>query len=112
MTNGRGTIGLAARNNLFGRTSAIMSSVDSLRTMLTTGNGNVGRFRRDSTLAPTVNGLLAQVDSLRAMASNPAGNIGRARGDSTLIREIARARRELDALMKDIKKHPLRYIAF
>lgn len=112
MTSGRGTIGLATRNGLFARASAIMSSVDSLRAMLTTGDGNVGRFRRDSTLIPQIKGLLAQVDSLRAVASNPVGSIGRARSDSTLATELARVRRELDALMKDIKKHPLRYIAF
>ena len=112
MTAGRGTVGLAMRNDLMGRTSAIMSSIDSLRALLATGDGNVGRFRRDSTLGPNVKGLLAQVDSLRALASNPVGNIGRARADSTLARELARARRELDALMKDIKKHPLRYISF
>jgi phospholipid/cholesterol/gamma-HCH transport system substrate-binding protein len=112
MESGDGTVGLAMRNGLFGKTSAVMSSLDSLRTMLATGNGNVGRFRRDSTLIPTVKGLMSQVDSLRAMASDPAGTIGRARGDSTLSSELARARRELDALIKDIKKHPLRYIAF
>ncbi|MBA3656278.1 MAG: hypothetical protein H0W69_02870 [Gemmatimonadaceae bacterium] len=112
MTSGSGTIGLATRNGLFTKASAIMSSVDSLRTMLASGNGNVGRFRRDSTLGPQVKGLMAQVDSLRALASNPVGNVGRARSDSTLARELSRARRELDALMKDIKKHPLRYIAF
>lgn len=112
MTNGRGTVGLAMRNGLFAKASGVMSSLDSLRTMLATGNGNVGRFRRDSTLVPAVKGLLAQVDSLRALASNPVGNIGRARSDSTLATELARARRELDALIKDIKKHPLRYIAF
>lgn len=112
MSGDRGSVGLAMRNDLFGKASAVMSSIDSLRTMLTTGDGNVGRFRRDSTLIPAVKGLLAQVDSLRDLASNPVGNIGRARADSTLTKELARARRELDALMKDIKKHPLRYIAF
>lgn len=112
LTTGTGTAGLAMKNGLFGKASAIMSSVDSLRTMLATGSGNVGRFRRDSTLGPTVQALMARVDSLRTVAENPVGNVGRARSDSTLSRELARARRELDALMKDIKKHPLRYIAF
>lgn len=111
MTSGNGTIGLAMKGDLFSRASGVMSSVDSLRTMLAT-EGNVGRFRRDSTLAPTVREMLSRVDSLRALASNPVGNIGRARGDSTLSTELARVRRELDALIKDIKKHPLRYIAF
>ncbi|MBA2686531.1 MAG: MCE family protein [Gemmatimonadaceae bacterium] len=109
---GRGTVGLAIRNGLFAKASAVMSSVDSLRNMLAAGDGNVGRFRRDSTLGPQVKGLMAQVDSLRALASNPVGNIGRARSDSTLTKELARTKRELDALVRDIKKHPLRYIAF
>ena len=110
MERGNGTVGLAMQNGLFGKATAVMSSADSLRTMLATG-GNIGRFRRDSTLVPTVQSMLSRVDSLRALAANPVGNIGRARGDSTLSTELARLRRELDALVKDIKKHPLRYIA-
>lgn len=111
-TKGNGSIGLAMRGNLGGRISQAMAGADSIMTLASSGRGSVGRFRRDSTLVPTIKGMMAQLDSLRALASNPVGTIGRAHGDSTLIREMARSRASLDSLMKDIKSHPLRYIAF
>lgn len=112
MASGSGTVGLAMKNGLMARASGVMASVDSVRSLLTTGEGTFGRFRRDSTLAPTIKGIIAELDSLRSLATDPAGSLGRARGDSTLVTEVARARAELQALVKDIKRHPLRYIAF
>jgi len=93
----------------FGR---ILSVKDSITALLTTGSGNVGRFRKDSTLFPIVAGIRADVDSLRAMLSSSGGTMARARGDSSLTIELARIRVELSALMADIKSHPLRYLSY
>jgi phospholipid/cholesterol/gamma-HCH transport system substrate-binding protein len=111
-TNGNGTIGLAMRGNLGARISQAMAGADSIMALASSDRGNIGRFRRDSTLVPKIKGMMAELDSLRALASNPVGTIGRAHNDSTLIREMAKSHSALDALIKDIKSHPLRYIAF
>lgn len=111
-TRGDGTIGLAMRGDLMGRASRVMSATDSLRSFMDSGRGNVGRFRRDSTLMKTVGGIMAEVDSLRALMSDPVGTMGKARGDSTLVRELDRSKLLLDSLFRDIKRRPLRYIAF
>lgn len=111
-TNGRGTIGLVMRGNLGARVSRAMSGVDSILAFTSSNRGNVGRFRHDSTLVPTIKGMMAELDSLRALASNPAGTIGRAHSDSTLLRLMDSSRASLDSLMRDVKSHPLRYIAF
>ncbi|MDQ6718939.1 MAG: hypothetical protein M3Z17_11425 [Gemmatimonadota bacterium] len=111
-TNGRGTIGLAMRGNLGARASRVMAGADSIMALASSNRGNIGRFRKDSTLVPKIKGMMAELDSLRAMASNPAGTMGRARGDSTLTKLMDQSRASLDSLMKDIKSHPLRYIAF
>lgn len=104
-SNGSGTIGLMSRGDFGARVSRAMAAVDSIR-------GNIGRFRRDSTLVPKIQGIIAELDSLRELASNPVGTIGRAHTDSTLLRAMDKSRASLDSLVKDIKSHPLRYISF
>jgi phospholipid/cholesterol/gamma-HCH transport system substrate-binding protein len=111
-SKGNGTIGLAMRGNLGERVSSAMAGVDSIKSLASSDRGNIGRFRRDSTLVPTITAMMARIDSLRLLASNPVGTIGRAHNDSTLIRAMDKSRAALDSLMKDIKSHPLRYIAF
>jgi hypothetical protein len=112
LSNGKGTLGLLSSTNFSGRASAVMAGVDSIKALASSDRGNIGRFRRDSTLVPTIKGMMAQLDSLRALASNPVGTIGRTHSDSTLIRGMEKSRAALDSLMKDIKSHPLRYISF
>ncbi len=111
-TKGNGSVGRIMRGDFGARVSHVMAGVDSIMSLASSNRGNIGRFRKDSTLVPTIKGMMAQVDSLRGMASNPVGTIGKAHSDSTLIKLIDQSRASLDSLMKDIKSHPLRYIAF
>jgi phospholipid/cholesterol/gamma-HCH transport system substrate-binding protein len=112
VSNGSGTIGLMSRGNFGARVSSAMAGVDSIRALASSNRGNIGRFRRDSTLVPKIQGIIAELDSLRRLATNPVGTIGRAHTDSTLLRAMDKSRASLDSLMKDIKSHPLRYISF
>jgi phospholipid/cholesterol/gamma-HCH transport system substrate-binding protein len=111
-TKGNGSVGRIMRGNFGARVSHAMAGVDSIMSLASSDRGNIGRFRRDSTLVPTIEGMMSQIDSLKAMASNPMGTIGKAHSDSTLIKLMDQSRASLDSLMKDIKSHPLRYIAF
>lgn len=111
-TRGTGTLGLANRNNLKARASHVMAAADSIRTLVASNKGSLGRFRRDSTLGTTAKGVLAELDTLRAFASNPVGSIAAADPDSSLTRELNRQHVLLAALIQDIKSHPLRYINF
>lgn len=111
-TSGSGTLGLANRNHLKARASHVMAAADSIRTLVSSNKGSLGRFRRDSTLATKAKGVLASLDTLRAFASNPVGRISGGDPDSTLTRELDRQHLLLAALIKDIKSHPLRYINF
>jgi hypothetical protein len=108
-TRGDGTFANMMHGELGAHISTIRARKDSITRMLSSGDGNVGRFRRDSTLMRDVAHLQGELDSLRAMTSSGAG-IGRMKADSTLTKEMARIRVELAALMADIKKHPLRYL--
>jgi hypothetical protein len=108
-SRGNGTLGSLMHGELGAHLSRIRSAKDSIALLISSGNGNVGRFRRDSTLTKDVAHLQSQVDSLRAMTSSGTG-IGRMKTDSALTKEMARVRVELAALMADLKKHPLRYL--
>ncbi|HEX2721681.1 MAG TPA: MlaD family protein [Gemmatimonadaceae bacterium] len=110
-TTGNGSVALALNGELGARFSRIMAAKDSVAFLVSSGNGSIGRFRKDSTLFRQVAHIRSEVDSLKAMSSATTG-VARFRTDSTLTIEIARARAQLSAIMADIKKHPGRYISF
>ena len=111
-SRGEGTIGLATRTHLMDRASRAMAATDSIRTLMSSNKGSLGRFRRDTTLATKAKGVLAQLDTLQLLASNPMGSIMAADPDSSLTKELSRTRALLASLIRDIKKHPSRYISF
>ena len=110
----RGTFGrvMNERDDLIGRASQIMSRVDSIRALATSDAHSLGRFRRDSTLVAEIRNARVELAELRQIASSPNGTIGRFRTDSIIIRNIHRDLAEVDSLIADVKKHPLRYVAF
>ncbi len=110
VNTGDGSAGLISRGDLGARFHALTASKDSLTMMMTEGNGNLGRFHRDSTLGPTIARLRSQVDSLRGMMNNQTGGIGKLKSDSVLAQELTKVRAQLDSLMKDVKKHPRKYL--
>jgi MlaD protein len=111
-TVGNGTIGLAYRGALGARIGRVIAAKDSIALLMSSGNGNIGRFRRDSTLFRKVASVRAGFDSLGGLMSTPGSGVTRLSSDTTLQSEIARARAQLDSLMREIKKHPFRYISF
>jgi hypothetical protein len=111
-SQGRGTIGLATRTDLMARASRAMAAADSIKTLMSSNRGSFGRFRRDTTLPTKAKGVLAQLDTLSALAAGPLGAIGAAHPDSSLTRELSRSRLLVAELIRDIKKHPFRYINF
>ena len=98
--------------DLMGRASMIMARVDSIRALVGSDQHSLGRFRRDSTLVIEIRNARVELAEVRRLASSPNGTIGRFRMDSIIIRNIHRDLAEVDSLIADVKKHPLRYIAF
>ena len=106
MSGSGGTIGRLMNGNLMERASGVMAAVDSLKMLASSGEGSIGRFRRDTTLMSTAMGISAELDSLRARSKGFGGP------DSSLTLELARRRVLMDSLIKDIKSNPFRYINF
>lgn len=111
-TGGRGTIARSASASFRARASHAMAAADSIRTLMASNKGSLGRFRRDTTLVTTANHVLAEVDTLRALLSNPVGAIAAAHPDSALTHQLEQTHILLAALIKDAKSNPLRYIRF
>lgn len=109
-TTGNGSAGLLVRGDLGLRFRRVLSAKDSLTYMLSSGNGSVGRFRRDSTLGPTVARMKSEVDSLRNMMSGSTSSLAKMRTDTALAAQLKIVRAQLDSLMTDIKKHPRKYL--
>jgi hypothetical protein len=110
-TNGNGTLGLVARSDLMARASSAMAGADSIRALLTSNKGSLGRFQRDTTLVTKAQGVMAEVDTLRSLLANPMGSLEAAHSDSTLALQLGRTHSLLDSLIKDVKKHPFRYLS-
>jgi phospholipid/cholesterol/gamma-HCH transport system substrate-binding protein len=110
-TTGSGTVALARRNDVVAHMRRVMAQKDSIRLLVSSGAGNIGRFRRDSTLMREVAKVRGEVDSLRLLFSR-TGAVSRLRSDTALKREMGQARVQLDSLMADLKKHPLKYLSF
>ena len=106
---GEGSLARLVHGDLGQRIARIRASKDSISELISTGRGNLGRFRKDSTLIKQISHLRSEVDSLRALSSR-GGSLGKMKSDSTLSVEMRKLREELAALMADIKKRPLRYI--
>jgi ABC-type transporter Mla subunit MlaD len=111
-TRGNGTITRAMRGDLQVRASRAMAAADSIKTLVASNKGNIGRFKRDTTLVTNANHILAEVDTLRSLLSNPVGTIAAAHPDSALTRQLDRTHVLLASLIRDVKSNPMRYIRF
>ena len=112
-TSGRGTVGLAMRDNeLRQRTASVLATIDSIGDLLSSRTGNVGRFRRDRSLPAEMDRTRAEFNSVRNALTEARGSAGRYREDRALSLELDALSREFDVLIADVKKNPLRYLAF
>ena len=109
-----GTLGLAlnGRSAVLARAEQAMAGMDSIRQLLASDRHSFGRFRRDSTLTRQLATLRLELADVGRQAASPTGTFGRIRADSAIAIAVQRDLASLDSLMADIKKHPLRYVAF
>jgi ABC-type transporter Mla subunit MlaD len=73
------------------------------------GRGEIGRFRRDSTLILQAHKTLASVTDLRARIGRYSGHSAQG---AAMAAQLDTTHARLDSLIQDAKHHPLRYITF
>lgn len=114
LSNGDGTIGaaMAAKPELEARATRAMAQFDSIRILLASGDHSLGRFRRDTTLIRDVGRIRAELFDAKQLADSGSGTVARLRTDSAVVRNVHQDYARVDSLFADMKKHPLRYIAF
>ena len=84
---------------------------DSIRQLLTGSRSTIGRFRKDSTIFVHAHHVLATMDTLRhRFSTETAVRAFSERPDSALTHELERSHDQLDSLITDAKRHPLRYL--
>jgi phospholipid/cholesterol/gamma-HCH transport system substrate-binding protein len=103
---------VSGRAELVARAEQAMSQVDSIRELLGSDRHSLGRFRRDSTLSHEIAAVRLELAEVQRLASSPTGTIGRIHADSAIALGVRHDLASLDSLLADLKKHPLRYIAF
>lgn len=109
----RGSVGRLLGGDATRYAMEALARADSIRQLVTAPPAvqSLGRFRRDSTLLREIAVVRADLDSVTAALALPAGTAGRLQHDEALTQQVARIRSELAALVADIKRHPLRYLA-
>src|SRR6266567_3064821 len=108
-----GSVGLLSSAAAFSdRAQRSMAAVDSIRALLASDRTSLGRFRRDSTLVREVGAVRTEIGRVRALAASPDGTLGRLQADSAIRQSLNDAYPQMDSLFADLRKHPLRYIAF
>jgi len=106
----RGTIAGLVRDSarLAAQASHISALADSI-SIAANGSGEIGRFRRDSTLVMQARQTLASVADLRRRVARYAG---RSDEGTALAIQLDRAHAQLDSIVQDARSHPLRYMTF
>ena len=107
---GKGAIASALRGDLQRRATHVIASADSVRRLVASNRGSLGRFRKDSTLATKASHVLAELDTLKSLATSPLGTIAAVHSDSVLARKLTEQHELMAELLRDIKSNPMRYI--
>ena len=90
-----------------------MARVDSIRRSSRPISIRLAGFVADSTCSREIGRIRDRVGpTCDSLAASPNGTIGRVRSDSAIVRASSAISSALDSLFADMKKHPLRYIAF
>ncbi|HEX2778958.1 MAG TPA: MlaD family protein [Gemmatimonadaceae bacterium] len=113
--HGSGSVGRALSGGASAagaRAQRALARADSLRAVVASAKDKVGRVRGDSTLLQSVTAARNEISIARALLAEPRGTAGRVLHDSVLVRQLTSAERELGLLLADLRKHPLRYVAF
>lgn len=108
----RGSVSRLMDGSLGARASRVMARADSVRTLIASPNGSLGRLRKDSTLVAEVADINVELARVRASLSESRGTAGRVLHDSAAFSALGDVQREMSLLFADMKKHPFRYNPF
>jgi len=106
------SLGRAMDGGLVARAKTAAAQADSLRTLIASNQGSLGRFRRDSTLLRSVAEVRDELAITSKLLASPSGTLGRFAQDSIIAVQMTEMSKQMTELFNDIKRRPFRYIAF
>jgi len=101
-----------ARADFASRARATLARADSVRALLGSPTGTLGRLRRDSSFMQSVASVTIELTTLKEEMSLTDGTLGRYAKDSALSHSLVASQREMKLLFDDIRRRPLHYIWF
>ena len=112
MEAAKGTMGSLRSGQLQARAGSVAATLDTISQLLDSDRGNMGRFRRDTTLVRELERARTETAAIAAALSEARGTAGRAQHDQALAREFGEIGTQLDMLIEDLKRNPSRYLTF
>jgi len=108
-----GSLGMAMDGGaLVARAKTAAAQADSLRTLVASNQGSLGRFRRDSTLLRSVAEVRDELSITSRLLASKSGTLGRFAQDSIIAVQMAETSKQMTELFNDMKRRPFRYLAF
>jgi phospholipid/cholesterol/gamma-HCH transport system substrate-binding protein len=95
---------LAQASGLLGQFQTILGKVDSLLTVVDSGQGNLGKLIRDDTLYNRLNATVGEVEQLVKDVKNSNGTISHLLYDDGLYNDIRRPIQRLDDMLAQVQQ--------
>jgi phospholipid/cholesterol/gamma-HCH transport system substrate-binding protein len=95
---------LTQSSNLLGQLQTILGRVDSLLTIVESGQGNIGKLIKDDTLYDRLNATVGELQQLVSDVKNSDGTISHLLYDKTLYADLKRPIDRLDAMLAEVQQ--------
>lgn len=105
-------MGALGSGALQARANSVAATLDTISQLLDSDRGNVGRFRRDTTLLRELERARTESAAVATALSEARGTAGRMQHDQAIAREFSEISAQLDMLIEDLKRNPSRYLTF
>ena len=92
--------------------TSVANSLDSVMTLVHSGDGSLGRMARDPVLYDNLARLTGRMDSTVSRVERGEGSLGRLSKDDALARNLEQSLDELHKLLADLQANPKKYFKF
>jgi len=92
--------------------TAVASSLDSMATIVHSGDGSLGRMARDPALYDNLASLTGRMDSTMGRVERGEGSLGRLTKDDAMAVNLEKSLDQLNKLLADLQANPKKYFKF
>ena len=91
---------------------SVASSLDSVLTLVESGDGSLGRMARDPQLYDNLARITGHADSAMARVERGEGSLGRLSKDDAMAKNLEKSLDQLNKLLADLQANPKKYFKF